>query len=111
MERKRVGLLVGALITALALAAAASAALVSGKPTSAAAPTPVKGGTLVIGAEQDVPGLNLWLACCTTSWGQYMVGPVIRGAYRQYPDYSLHEDLVTTTDVGSNPFSLTYHIK
>jgi len=36
---------------------------------------------------------------------------VIRGAYLQYPDYSLHEDLVTSVDVKAKPFTLTYHIK
>jgi peptide/nickel transport system substrate-binding protein len=37
--------------------------------------------------------------------------PTLRGAYLQYPDFSLHEDMITKADITTKPFTITYHIK
>jgi peptide/nickel transport system substrate-binding protein len=108
MQRRRLGVLVGALLACGALVIAGSAG--AGKP--AAAPTPKVGGTLVFGAEQEPPGWNNYLDCCNAFWGSFWTNEVLQGAYTVLPDFSYKETLITGADVVTKPkFKLTFHIR
>src|SRR3989442_15793032 len=108
MRRRLIWLLAGGSI-ALVLAAAAGA---GGSATGPRSLKPTVGGTLTFGAEQEPPGLNIVLTCCTAFWGQVTaITPVLKGAFQQQPDLSYKEDLVTKVDEVRKPFTLTYHIK
>jgi peptide/nickel transport system substrate-binding protein len=69
------------------------------------------GTVAVVGMEQNLPCLNPLVIRCSSFWTNSIVGVVLPGAYRQLPDYSYEPMLVDHVDVGTSPFSLTYHLK
>jgi len=106
MQRRALSLLAGAALVVLALSAAAPA----GTAKQSAA-TPKTGGTLVFGAEQEPECWNAVLADCSLFWGTLLTQPMLQSAYAIYPDYSLRPQLVSSTTVTTNPFTLTYNIR
>jgi len=105
MHRRRFWLLAAALIGVLSLTTAASAGLKSHHGLKVR-----NGGTLIFGAEQEPDGLNLNLACCTLSWGQYIETPIMRGSWLIKPDYTYAPDVITHARTQLNPFRVTYYI-
>src|SRR5262249_55892706 len=89
-------------VAALAIMATGSA---SGQSVAA-------GGTVVLGADGAEPGiLNTQLIGGKLFWGAEVVSPVFPTAFRVYPDFSFHPELVSKVKVQTNPFRLTYSIK
>ena len=80
--------------------------IVGGSASSAPAATPVSGGTLNVVAEQSAP-INPYASYV---WTAYETSPVILGAFQQAPDGTWQPKLVTSVDVATGPFTLTYHI-
>jgi peptide/nickel transport system substrate-binding protein len=110
MHRRRLWLLAGALLAALAIAATGSAR-VNG-PNSASAS---KAGTLVFGAEQGGGPdwcLNLILDVdCNAFWNVVFQTPVIRGAFLVTPDFKYKPDLISRYQLQTRPMRLTYYIR
>jgi peptide/nickel transport system substrate-binding protein len=110
MHRRRLWLLAGALLAALAIAATGSAR-VNG-PGSASAS---KAGTLVFGAEQGGGPdwcLNLILDVdCNAFWNIVFQTPVIRGAFLVTPDFKYKPDLISKYKLQTRPMRLTYTIR
>jgi ABC-type transport system substrate-binding protein len=110
MHRRRLWLLAGALLAALAIAATGSAR-VNG-PGSASAS---KAGTLVFGAEQGGGPdwcLNLILDVdCNAFWNVVFQTPVIRGAFLVTPDFKYKPDLISKYKLQTRPMRLTYTIR
>src|SRR6187455_3856506 len=107
MHRRKLWLLAGAELAALALAATGSAR-VSG-PDSASAKS---AGTLVFGAEQGGGPdwcLNLILDVdCNAFWNVVFQTPVIRGAFLVTPDFKYKPDLISRYKLQTRPMRLTY---
>jgi peptide/nickel transport system substrate-binding protein len=103
------------LLAALSLVAAACGKS-SSKPSATTNTTekPVKGGTLVLGAEQE-PDCADWIATCAgASWGIYMYGgQTMPRAFDLTPDAKQVPSILLTgeptLDVGP-PQKVTYHI-
>ena len=96
----------------LAVAALASLALVavgSAGTSKAAAPA----GSVIIGAEQEPPCLNILLESCNNTWQAWITQNAIRGAYMLYPDGTYKPDiLVGDAKTTTKPkFTVTYQIK
>ena len=110
MHRRRLWLLAGALLAALAIAATGSAR-VNG-PNSASAS---KAGTLVFGAEQGGGPdwcLNLILDVdCNAFWNVVFQTPVIRGAFLVTPDFKYKPDLISRYKLQTRPMRVTYYIR
>jgi peptide/nickel transport system substrate-binding protein len=110
MHRRRLWLVAGAALAALALAASGSAR-VSG-PDSASAK---KAGTLVFGAEQGGGPdwcLNLILDVdCAAFWNVMFQTPVIRGAFLFTPQFTYKPDLISRYTLKTNPMRVTYYIR
>src|SRR5947208_5149805 len=110
MHRRKLWLLAGAVLVALALAATGSAR-VSG-PDGASAKS---AGTLVVGAEQGGGPdwcLNLILDVdCNAFWNVVFQTPVIRGAYLFTPKFTYKPDLITKAKLQTRPMRVTYTIR
>jgi peptide/nickel transport system substrate-binding protein len=110
MHRRRLWLVAGVALAALALAASGSAR-VSG-PDSASAK---KAGTLVFGAEQGGGPdwcLNLILDVdCAAFWNVMFQTPVIRGAFLFTPQFTYKPDLISRYTLKTNPMRVTYYIR
>jgi peptide/nickel transport system substrate-binding protein len=110
MHRRRLWLVAGAALAALAIAATGSAR-VSG-PDSASAK---KAGTLVFGAEQGGGPdwcLNLILDVdCAAFWNVMFQTPVIRGAFLFTPQFTYKPDLISRYTLKTNPMRVTYYIR
>jgi peptide/nickel transport system substrate-binding protein len=110
MHRRKLWLLAGAVLAALALAATGSAR-VSG-PDSASAKS---AGTLVFGAEQGGGPdwcLNLILDVdCNAFWNVVFQTPVIRGAFIFTPKFTYKPDLITHYKFQTNPQRVTYYLR
>jgi ABC-type transport system substrate-binding protein len=110
MHRRKLWLLAGVALAALALAATGSAR-VSG-PDSAKAKS---AGTLVFGAEQGGGPdwcLNLILDVdCNAFWNVVFQTPVIRGAFLFTPNFKYKPDLITSAKLQTGPMRVTYHIR
>jgi peptide/nickel transport system substrate-binding protein len=110
MHRRKLWLLAGAVLAALALAATGSAR-VSG-PDSASAKS---AGTLVFGAEQGGGPdwcLNLILDVdCNAFWNVVFQTPVIRGAFIFTPKFTYKPDLITHFKFQTNPQRVTYYLR
>jgi peptide/nickel transport system substrate-binding protein len=92
-------------LTALALAFAFAAA------GSSMAGSRVKtGGTLLFGAEQEPPCLNILLNDCNNTWAAYVGENVMPGPYVVQPDLTYALDMATKVDLQMNPMRLTYHL-
>jgi peptide/nickel transport system substrate-binding protein len=110
MHRRKLWLLAGVVLAALALAATGSAR-VNG-PDSASAK---KAGTLVFGAEQGGGPdwcLNLVLDIdCNAFWNVVFQTPVIRGAFLFTPGFQYKPDLISKFTLKTRPMRLTYYIR
>jgi len=110
MHRRKLWLLAGVVLAALALAATGSAR-VNG-PASASAG---QAGTLVFGAEQGGGPdwcLNLILDVdCGAFWNVVFQTPVIRGAFLFTPKFAYKPDLITKAVLKLNPQRVTYYIR
>ena len=110
MHRRKLWLLAGVVLAALALAATGSAR-VSG-PDGAAAKS---AGTLVFGAEQGGGPdwcLNLILDVdCNAFWNVVFQTPVIRGAFLFTPKFTYKPDLITHYKFQTNPQRITYYLR
>jgi peptide/nickel transport system substrate-binding protein len=110
MHRRKLWLLAGVVLAALALAATGSAR-VNG-PDSASAK---KAGTLVFGAEQGGGPdwcLNLILDIdCNAFWNVVFQTPVIRGAFLFTPKFTYKPDLISKFTLKTRPQRLTYYIR
>ena len=110
MHRRKLWLLAGVVLAALALAATGSAR-VNG-PDSASAK---KAGTLVFGAEQGGGPdwcLNLILDIdCNAFWNVVFQTPVIRGAFLFTPQFTYKPDLISKFKLQKSPMRVTYYIR
>jgi len=110
MHRRKLWLLAGVVLAALALAATGSAR-VNG-PDHAKAKS---AGTLVFGAEQGGGPdwcLNLILDIdCNAFWNVMFQTPVIRGAFLFTPAFQYKPDLISKFTLKTSPMRLTYHIR
>jgi peptide/nickel transport system substrate-binding protein len=110
MHRRKLWLLAGVVLAALALAATGSAR-VNG-PDSASAK---KAGTLVFGAEQGGGPdwcLNLVLDVdCNAFWNVVFQTPVIRGAFLFTPQFTYKPDLISKYKLQKSPMRVTYYIR
>jgi peptide/nickel transport system substrate-binding protein len=110
MHRRRLWLLPGALLAALAIAATGSARVDGPGSVSAS-----KAGTLVFGAEQGGGPdwcLNLILDVdCNAFWNVVFQTPVIRGAFLVTPDFKYKPDLISRYKLQRRPMRLTYTIR
>jgi ABC-type transport system substrate-binding protein len=110
MHRRKLWLLAGVVLAALALAATGSAR-VNG-PDSASAK---KAGTLVFGAEQGGGPdwcLNLILDVdCNAFWNVVFQTPVIRGAFLFTPKFTYKPDLVSKFTLKQRPQRVIYTIR
>src|SRR3954462_13274147 len=110
MHRRKLWLLAGAVLAALALAATGSAR-VSG-PNGASAKS---AGTMVFGAEQGGGPdwcLNLILDVdCNAFWNVVFQTPVIRGAFIFTPKFTYAPDLITHYKFQTRPQRITYYLR
>jgi peptide/nickel transport system substrate-binding protein len=110
MHRRKLWLLAGVVLAALALAATGSAR-VNG-PDSASAK---KAGTLVFGAEQGGGPdwcLNLILDVdCNAFWNVVFQTPVIRGAFLFTPKFTYKPDLISKFKLKARPQRVVYTIR
>ena len=110
MHRRKLWLLAGVVLAALALAATGSAR-VNG-PDSASAK---KAGTLVFGAEQGGGPdwcLNLILDVdCNAFWNVVFQTPVIRGAFLFTPKFTYKPDLISKFTLKQRPQRVIYTIR
>ncbi len=110
MHRRKLWLLAGVVLAALALAATGSAR-VSG-PDSASSS---KAGTLVFGAEQGGGPdwcLNLILDVdCNAFWNVVFQTPVVRGAFLFTPQFNWKPDLISKAKLQVGPQRITYYIR
>ena len=74
---------------------------------------PVRGGTIVFGAEQEpTEGLNADLVCCTLAWSAWIMQQVLEGAYEPQPDFTYAPDIIDgEAEITEDPFTITYRIK
>jgi peptide/nickel transport system substrate-binding protein len=110
MHRRKLWLLAGVVLAALALAATGSAR-VNG-PDSASAK---KAGSLVFGAEQGGGPdwcLNLILDVdCNAFWNVVFQTPVIRGAFLFTPQFTYRPDLISKFTLKQRPQRVIYTIR
>jgi peptide/nickel transport system substrate-binding protein len=110
MHRRKLWLLAGVVLAALALAATGSAR-VSGPDHASSS----KAGTLVFGAEQGGGPdwcLNLILDVdCNAFWNVVFQTPVIRGAFLFTPAFQYKPDLITKAQLKTRPMRVTYFIR
>src|SRR5919204_1344985 len=100
MHLRKLWLLAGVVLAALAIVGAGSASHRSAQAS----------GTVVFGAEQEPGILNTDIIGGNLFWGAEVVSPVFPTTYRVYPDFSFRPELARAT-VQKSPFRLTYHIK
>jgi len=110
MHRRKLWLLAGVVLAALALAATGSAR-VNGPDAASAS----KAGTLVFGAEQGGGPdwcLNLILDVdCNAFWNVVFQTPVVRGAFLFTPQFTYKPDLISKYTLKLRPMRVTYHIR
>ena len=110
MHRRKLWLVAGAVLAALALAATGSARVAGPDGASSA-----KAGTLVFGAEQGGGPdwcLNLILDVdCNAFWNVVFQTPVIRGAFLFTPKFQYKPDLISHYRFQTNPQRITYYIR
>src|SRR4029453_17072535 len=110
MHRRKLWLLAGVVLAALALAATGAGR--GNGPDSASAK---KAGTLVFGAEQGGGPdwcLNLILDVdCAAFWNVMFQTPVIRGAFLFTPQFTHKPDLISKYKLQTRPMRVTYYIR
>src|SRR5919202_5536559 len=100
MHLRKLWLLAGVVLAALAIVTTGSASQQAAKA----------GGTVIFGADQEPGILNGDIIGGNLFWGSQVISPVLPTTYRVYPDFSFRPELATAT-IQLNPFRLTYHIK
>jgi peptide/nickel transport system substrate-binding protein len=110
MHRRKLWLLAGVVLAALALTATGSAR-VNGPDAASAS----KAGTLVFGAEQGGGPdwcLNLILDVdCNAFWNVVFQTPVVRGAFLFTPQFTYKPDLISRYTLKTRPLRITYYIR
>jgi peptide/nickel transport system substrate-binding protein len=110
MHRRKLWLLAGVVLAALALAATGSA-----RVNGPASHDSSKAGTLIFGAEQGGGPdwcLNLILDIdCNAFWNVVFQTPVIRGAFLFTPTFKYKPDLISRYVLKKNPQRVTYYIR
>ena len=110
MHRRKLWLLAGVVLAALALAATGSARVTGPDAASAS-----KAGTLVFGAEQGGGPdwcLNLILDVdCNAFWNVVFQTPVIRGAFLFTPKFTYRPDLISNFKLKRRPQRVVYTIR
>src|ERR671936_2348038 len=101
MHLRKLWLLAGVVLAALAIVTTGSASQQSAKA----------GGTVIFGADQEPGILNGDIIGGNLFWGAEVISPVFPTTYRVFPDFSFRPELVTKVKVQQNPFRLTYFIK
>src|SRR2546421_2427740 len=101
MHLRKLWLLAGVVLTALAIVTTGSASQQSAKAAS---------GTVIFGADQEPGILNGDIIGGNLFWGSQVIDPVFPTSYRVFPDFSFRPELASA-NVQTNPFRLTYHIK
>lgn len=98
---------------AFAVFGAACAAQDTNEPTADGEGDIQKGGSIVLGWEQEPAGsLNIDLACCTLAYGSWIQHEVLEGAMEAQPDFTYAPNLVEAEpEVTEDPFTLTYKIR
>jgi peptide/nickel transport system substrate-binding protein len=97
----------GAAVLAVTLALSATA---SARTHKTAAPQVKTGGTLLFGAEQEPPCLNINLNDCNNTWAGYVSEDVMPGVFRIMPDLSYKPYIAKSVKLQLNPMRLTYTI-
>src|SRR5206468_1714030 len=100
MHLRKLWLLAGVVLAALAIVTTGSASQQSAKAS----------GTVIFGADQEPGILNTDIIGGNLFWGAEAVSPVFPSTYRVYPDFSFRPELAKAI-VQTNPFRLTYHIR
>src|SRR5437764_2928510 len=100
MHLRKLWLLAGVVLAALAIVTTGSASQQSAKAA----------GTVIFGADQEPGILNTDIIGGNLFWGTEVVNPVFPSTYRVFPNFSIRPELASAT-VQTNPFRLTYHIK
>jgi len=109
--RQRSLWLFAALVGLLSLAVAGAGGVAS-SAQAAEQQRPVRGGTLIFGAEQEPSdSLNVNLGCCNLAWASWITNPVIQGAFQVQPNFTYKPNLISRATVTRRPFSVTYTIK
>jgi peptide/nickel transport system substrate-binding protein len=99
------------IIWVLAAMAAASLVLVA-VGSAGTSKSEAASGSVIIGAEQEPPCLNVLLDSCNNTWQVWITQNAVRGAYMLYPDGTYKPDmLVGEAKTTNKPFSVTYKIK
>jgi len=110
MHRRKLWLLAGVVLAALALAATGSA-----RVNGPASQDSHKAGTLIFGAEQGGGPdwcLNLILDVdCNAFWNVVFQTPVIRGAFLFTPTFKYKPDLISKYVLKTKPQRVTYYIR
>src|SRR2546423_9919878 len=101
MHLRKLWLLAGVVLTALAIVTTGSASQQSAKAAS---------GTVIFGEDQEPGILNGDIIGGNLFWGTEVISPVFPTTYRVYPDFSFRPELAKAT-VHTKPFRLTYHIR
>src|SRR5947207_4094169 len=108
MHRRKLWLLAGVALAALALAA-------NGAARGSGAERASAGGRLVFGAEQGGGPdwcLNLILDVdCNAFWNVMFQTPVVRGAFLFTPKFTYQNDLISRYTFQKNPQRITYYIR
>lgn len=112
MQRRYLWLVLGAVIAGMSLAAAGSAAVSTQGGVSPKAASVRQAGTVVFGAEQEPPCLNVELAGCNNTWTSWTAGIALPGAYRVRPDFTFEPYMIDgEAKTTTKPFTVTYKIK
>ncbi len=107
MHRFRLALIIGAIVVAAVFVAGGAASLSKGSATGAKS-----GGTVVFGAEQEPPCLNIYLSGCNNTWTSWTVGTQQRGLMIENPDYSIVNDMAQSVKViKTKPETIAVTIK
>jgi peptide/nickel transport system substrate-binding protein len=102
MHARGLWLLGGVFLAALAIVSTGSASQRDAKA----------GDTVAFASDGTEPGiLNTQIIGGNLFIGAEVVSPVFPTAFRVYPDFSFHPELVKKVKVQANPFRLTYFIK
>src|SRR5262249_61479550 len=97
MHLRKLWLLAGVVLAALAVVTTGSASQQSAKA----------GGTVIFGADQEPGILNTDIIGGKLFWGTEGVSPVVPPTYRGYPNFSFHPGPPSAT-LQTNPFPPPY---
>jgi len=109
--RQRSLWLFAALVGLLSLAVAGAGGVAS-SAQAAEQQRPVRGGTLIFGAEQEPSdSLNVNLGCCNLAWASWIGNPVFQGAHQVQPNFTYKPNIISGAKITRRPFTVTYTIR